>query len=96
MLIRLSNLGRDVAWYFGLGDGSPGRQNSGRADEQASWPAVLLRVGPLVVVFDFLRRVLPLDDDVAGVVGQVVLFVVLAVVWAQVLLAIDRHRRNSR
>lgn len=95
MLIRLSNLGREVAWYFGLGDGSQG-QNPGRADEQASWRSVLLRVGPLVVVFDVLRRVLPLNDDVAGVVGQVGLFVVLAVVWAQVLQAIDRHRRNSR
>jgi hypothetical protein len=95
MLSRLSNFGRDVAWYFGLGDGSKGRQNSGRTGEQASWTAVLLQVGPFLVVFEVLRRVLPLHDDIAGVAGQVGIFVVLAIVWAQVLLAITRHNRNS-
>jgi hypothetical protein len=92
----LRNVGRGAAIYFGLTDGPVERQGSVAYEESSPWPGVLIRIVPILLALAVLRRLLGLQDDVAGLLIQLALVVLLSVVWGAVLLVILRYRGSSR
>jgi hypothetical protein len=90
---RLGKLGRDATFYFGIGGAA---SDASAVREQASWVPVLLRVAPPLLALSIVRLVLRLDDDFGGLMAQLGLVVVLAVLWSGVLLMIGRRRGIRR
>jgi hypothetical protein len=80
---RLRDLGRDTAYYFGVGEGSVRARES--EAKQATWLGTAVGVVPVLVVAFVLRRILGLDDDFTGFRLLLGLILVLAVIWGLVL-----------
>ncbi len=87
---RLRDFGRDVAHYFGVGDGSG--HAGAAAGVQESWLGTLVPIVPALLAAFWLRRVLGLDDDLVGSLATLLLVVVLAVMWGLVLRLARRRR----
>jgi hypothetical protein len=85
---RFRELARDVAYYFGAGEGSDRMRE---AQEEASWLDTAVRVVPVLVVAFVLRGVIGLDGF-AGFLATLGLVFVLAAVWGLTLRRIRRHR----
>jgi hypothetical protein len=67
-----------------------------RTRRDPPWPGVLIRIVPILLALAVLRPLLGLQDDVAGLLIQLALVVLLSVVWGAVLLVILRYRGSSR
>lgn len=87
---RLRDLGRDIAHYFGGGDGSV--RSSAAEQYSETWLSNLVRIVPVLLAAYWLRRVLGFDEDFTGFFATLLLVVVLAVMWGLVLRRVRRRR----
>ena len=90
---RLRDTGRDVAYYFGIGEESEATRAS--TLKQEDWWTVVLRIGPPVVGAMLLRDALGADHGLAGYALLVGLVIVLATAWG-LLLCLLRESGGGR
>jgi hypothetical protein len=90
---RLSDFGRDTAYYFGVSEGSDPRRDP--EQEEATWLSTAVGIVPVLLAALVLRRVLGLDDDFAGFVATLGLAVALGAVWGLVLRLISGRRVHA-
>jgi hypothetical protein len=91
---RLRDIGRDAAFYFGVGEGSEHRGASQPEQQDADWWQVGLIIVPVLLAAFFLRRVLGFEDDVVGFLVVLGLVLVLAPIWALILRAVHSAHGN--
>ena len=89
---RVREAGRDVAFYFGIGEGSDATRAS--TPEQESFGDVVIRVAPPLVAAMLLGLALGVDDDLVGYATLLGLVLVLALAWAAVLGAFHSSSRD--
>ncbi len=85
---RLRDFGLDVAWYFGVGEGSEARRSSGEELDLGD----ILRVVVVVPAAFLLERVL--DLEASRFLVTLGLVVVLGVVWGLVLRMVSTRQSN--
>ena len=83
MMSRLSSFGRDVAYYFGVGEGSERIRGSNEPEE--TWLEWAVRLVPPLFIALVLRGVLGLDEDFVGFGLSIVLLVLLVAAWIAAL-----------
>ena len=92
---RLSSIGRDVAYYFGAGEGSERLRGSNEPEE--TWLQWAVRLVPPLLVALVLRGALGLDEGFVGFGFSIVLLVLLVAAWVAALrVAGFGSRRHER
>jgi len=79
---RLSSIGRDVAYYFGVGEGSEATRGY---EPKETWLQWAVQLFPPLVVALVLRGALGLDEGFVGFGLSIVLLVLLAIAWVAAL-----------
>ena len=89
---RVRDAARDVAFYFGIGDGSEAIRAS--TAEQESFGDVVIRVAPPLVATMLLGLALGVADDLVGYATLLGVMLVLTLGWAVVRGAFCNSSRD--